>query len=81
MTTWPRLQPVNDGEYAEEGLADGDGTAALSRAAAGVLKAERVTELEKLGMVWSEQEAARADGIAVADQILTVIGVQVARLG
>ncbi|MCX4399265.1 hypothetical protein OOK39_43255 [Streptomyces sp. NBC_00264] len=81
MTTWPRLQPVSDGEYAEEGLADGDGTAALSRAAAGVLEAERVTELEQLGMVWSEQEAAWADGIAVANQILTVIGVQVARLG
>ncbi|MFJ5196884.1 hypothetical protein ACIQCQ_33000 [Streptomyces sp. NPDC088394] len=40
-----------------------------------------MTELEKLGMVWSEQEAAWADGIAVTDQILTVIGVQVARLG
>ncbi|MFD5503619.1 Helicase associated domain protein [Streptomyces sp. NPDC127061] len=34
--------------------------------AAGTLEAGRVGELEKLGMVWSEQEAAWADGIAVA---------------
>ncbi|MFB6878993.1 helicase associated domain-containing protein [Streptomyces sp. NPDC056323] len=33
---------------------------------AGTLEAGRVAELEKLGMVWSEQDAAWADGIAVA---------------
>ncbi|MFD7499259.1 helicase associated domain-containing protein [Streptomyces sp. NPDC059832] len=36
--------------------------------AAGVPEAGRVAELEKLGMVWSEQEAAWADGIAVAKE-------------
>ncbi|MFH8519990.1 helicase associated domain-containing protein [Streptomyces gelaticus] len=34
--------------------------------AAGTLEAGRVAELERLGMVWSEQEAAWADGVAVA---------------
>ncbi|MEU9763904.1 helicase associated domain-containing protein, partial [Streptomyces sp. NPDC047987] len=33
---------------------------------AGTLAAQRVVELEQLGMVWSEQEAAWADGVAVA---------------
>ncbi|MGW1848276.1 helicase associated domain-containing protein [Streptomyces sp. NPDC001966] len=33
---------------------------------AGTLEAGRVAKLEKLGMVWSEQDAAWADGIAVA---------------
>ncbi|MFF9076927.1 helicase associated domain-containing protein [Streptomyces sp. NPDC014735] len=33
---------------------------------AGTLDAKRVLELEKLGMVWSEQEAAWADGVTVA---------------
>ncbi|MFJ5197892.1 helicase associated domain-containing protein [Streptomyces sp. NPDC088394] len=34
--------------------------------AAGTLEAGRVSELEQLGMVWSGQEAARADGVTVA---------------
>ncbi|MFC9756218.1 helicase associated domain-containing protein [Streptomyces sp. NPDC056921] len=41
---------------------------------AGTLEAGRVTELEKLGMVWSEQEAAWADGIAVAKQYAAAHG-------
>ncbi|MEV7857074.1 Helicase associated domain protein [Streptomyces sp. NPDC088183] len=42
--------------------------------AAGTLEAGRVAELEKLGMVWSEQEAAWADGVAVAREYATVHG-------
>ncbi|MER5618867.1 helicase associated domain-containing protein [Streptomyces sp. NPDC002215] len=42
--------------------------------AAGTLEAGRVAELEKLGMVWSEQEAAWADGVAVAKQYAAVHG-------
>ncbi|MFE6497583.1 helicase associated domain-containing protein [Streptomyces sp. NPDC057747] len=41
---------------------------------AGTLEAGRVAELEKLGMVWSEQDAAWADGIAVAKQCAAVHG-------
>ncbi|MER5617812.1 helicase associated domain-containing protein [Streptomyces sp. NPDC002215] len=33
---------------------------------AGVMEAKRVVKLEKLGTVWSEQEAAWTDGVAVA---------------
>ncbi|MFF3788132.1 helicase associated domain-containing protein [Streptomyces sp. NPDC001933] len=40
----------------------------------GTLEAGRVAELEKLGMVWSEQDAAWADGIAVAKEYATVHG-------
>ncbi|WP_331740178.1 helicase associated domain-containing protein (plasmid) [Streptomyces sp. NBC_01005] len=42
--------------------------------AAGTLEAGRVAELEKLGMVWSEQDAAWADGIAVAREYAAVHG-------
>ncbi|MFG3532676.1 Helicase associated domain protein [Streptomyces sp. NPDC047917] len=42
--------------------------------AAGTLEAGRVAELEKLGMVWSEQDAAWADGIAVAKEYAAVHG-------
>ncbi|MER5619398.1 helicase associated domain-containing protein, partial [Streptomyces sp. NPDC002215] len=41
---------------------------------AGTLEAGRVAELEKLGMVWSEQEAAWADGVAVAKQYAAAHG-------
>ncbi|MFD0344557.1 helicase associated domain-containing protein [Streptomyces sp. NPDC127117] len=41
---------------------------------AGTLEAGRVGELEKLGMVWSEQDAAWADGIAVAKEYAAVHG-------
>ncbi|WP_405753181.1 helicase associated domain-containing protein [Streptomyces sp. NBC_00012] len=41
---------------------------------AGTLGAGRVVELEKLGMVWSEQDAAWADGIAVAKEYAVVHG-------
>ncbi|MEU3221377.1 helicase associated domain-containing protein [Streptomyces sp. NPDC006971] len=41
---------------------------------AGTLDAKRVGELEKLGMVWSEQEAAWADGVAVARAYTTAHG-------
>ncbi|MFJ8856615.1 helicase associated domain-containing protein, partial [Streptomyces sp. NPDC102437] len=40
----------------------------------GTLDAGRVAELEKLGMVWSEQEAAWADGVAVAKQYAAAHG-------
>ncbi|WP_406156409.1 helicase associated domain-containing protein [Streptomyces sp. NBC_01005] len=40
----------------------------------GTLEAGRVGELEKLGMVWSEQEAAWGDGIAVAKEYAAVHG-------
>ncbi|WP_326763460.1 helicase associated domain-containing protein [Streptomyces sp. NBC_01591] len=42
--------------------------------AAGTLTAGRGAELEKLGMVWSEQEAAWADGVAVARAYAAVHG-------
>ncbi|MFG3532433.1 helicase associated domain-containing protein [Streptomyces sp. NPDC047917] len=42
--------------------------------AAGMLGAGRVAELEKLGMVWSEQNPAWADGIAVARAYAAVHG-------
>ncbi|MES9553805.1 MULTISPECIES: Helicase associated domain protein [unclassified Streptomyces] len=42
--------------------------------AAGTLEAGRVAELEKLGMVWSEQDAAWADGIAVAKEYAAAHG-------
>ncbi|MEV5205137.1 Helicase associated domain protein [Streptomyces sp. NPDC053720] len=42
--------------------------------AAGTLDAGRVAELEKLGMVWSEQEAAWADGVAVAKEYAAAHG-------
>ncbi|WP_323187743.1 MULTISPECIES: DEAD/DEAH box helicase [unclassified Streptomyces] len=42
--------------------------------AAGTLEDGRVAELEKLGMVWSEQDAAWADGIAVAKEYAAVHG-------
>ncbi|MEL5957120.1 helicase associated domain-containing protein [Streptomyces sp. CLV115] len=42
--------------------------------AAGTLEAGRVAELEKLGMVWSEQDAAWSDGIAVAKEYAAVHG-------
>ncbi|MFI5752527.1 Helicase associated domain protein [Streptomyces sp. NPDC051644] len=41
---------------------------------AGTLEAERVAELEQLGMVWSEQDAAWADGVAVAKEYAAVHG-------
>ncbi|MET9663636.1 helicase associated domain-containing protein, partial [Streptomyces sp. NPDC006510] len=41
---------------------------------AGTLEAGRVAELEQLGMVWSEQEAAWADGVAVAEEYAAVHG-------
>ncbi|WP_406156492.1 helicase associated domain-containing protein [Streptomyces sp. NBC_01005] len=41
---------------------------------AGTLEAGRVTELEKLGMVWSEQDADWADGVAVAKEYAAVHG-------
>ncbi|MFI5774822.1 helicase associated domain-containing protein [Streptomyces sp. NPDC051658] len=41
---------------------------------AGTLEAGRVAELEKLGMVWSEQDAAWADGVAVAKQYAAAHG-------
>ncbi|MGW1410076.1 helicase associated domain-containing protein [Streptomyces sp. NPDC002403] len=41
---------------------------------AGTLEAGLVAELEKLGMVWSEREAAWADGVAVAKQYAAVHG-------
>ncbi|WP_323185136.1 Helicase associated domain protein [Streptomyces sp. NBC_00305] len=41
---------------------------------AGTLEAGRVAELEKLGMVWSEQDAAWSDGIAVAKQYAAAHG-------
>ncbi|WP_406251950.1 Helicase associated domain protein, partial [Streptomyces atratus] len=42
--------------------------------AAGTLEAGRVAELEKLGMVWSEQDAAWADGVAVAREYAAAHG-------
>ncbi|MFG2221262.1 helicase associated domain-containing protein [Streptomyces sp. NPDC048685] len=42
--------------------------------AAGTLEAGRVAELEQLGMVWSEQEAAWADGVAVAREYAAAHG-------
>ncbi|MER5617456.1 helicase associated domain-containing protein [Streptomyces sp. NPDC002215] len=41
---------------------------------AGTLEAGRVAELEQLGMVWSEQDAAWADGIAVAKEYAAAHG-------
>ncbi|MGW2112602.1 helicase associated domain-containing protein [Streptomyces sp. NPDC001948] len=41
---------------------------------AGTLEAGRVAELEQLGMVWSEQDAAWADGIAVTKQYAAAHG-------
>ncbi|MFD0341178.1 helicase associated domain-containing protein [Streptomyces sp. NPDC127117] len=41
---------------------------------AGTLAAGRVAEPEKLGMVWSEQDAAWADGVAVAKVYVAVHG-------
>ncbi|WP_406253670.1 helicase associated domain-containing protein [Streptomyces atratus] len=41
---------------------------------AGTLDAGRVAELERLGMVWSEQDAAWADGIAVAKEYAAAHG-------
>ncbi|MGY3061489.1 hypothetical protein ACVWZD_005787 [Streptomyces sp. TE3672] len=41
---------------------------------AGTLEAGRLAELEKLGMVWSEQEAAWSDGVAVAKEYAAVHG-------
>ncbi|MCX4399625.1 MULTISPECIES: hypothetical protein [unclassified Streptomyces] len=41
---------------------------------AGTLEAGRVGDLEKLGMVWSEQDASWADGIAVAKEYTAVHG-------
>ncbi|MGW2113246.1 helicase associated domain-containing protein, partial [Streptomyces sp. NPDC001948] len=42
--------------------------------AAGPLEAGREVELEQLGMVWSEQDTAWADGIAVAKQYAATHG-------
>ncbi|MFF3787932.1 helicase associated domain-containing protein [Streptomyces sp. NPDC001933] len=41
---------------------------------AGTLEAGRGAELEKLGMVWSEQDAAWADGLAIAKQYAAAHG-------
>ncbi|MFE7401862.1 helicase associated domain-containing protein [Streptomyces sp. NPDC057557] len=41
---------------------------------AGTLEAGRVAELEELGMVWSEQDAAWADGLAVAREYAAAHG-------
>ncbi|MFD7529895.1 helicase associated domain-containing protein [Streptomyces sp. NPDC059849] len=41
---------------------------------AGTLGDGRVAELEKLGMVWSEQDVAWADGISVAKEYAVVHG-------
>ncbi|MEV6080681.1 Helicase associated domain protein [Streptomyces sp. NPDC052069] len=42
--------------------------------AAGTLESARVVELEQLGMVWSERDAAWADGVAVAAEYAEVHG-------